>query len=463
MADAAVQARPQMADVGIDNGIEMTDAAVSAHPEFEFDTSTSTSSDQRDSKYQLIWILLNNKSLLESAGLQKALEPVLKGNGHKLSPLVDNDSYIWIDGSSVSVFGKDSNRAKAAITKKVDWLSTFKAFMKLVKDRGDMDKTLTNADNHAKEILTNYYKKLQEDDVKIPFRLNPIVHTKDGVKPHPSYYFGQPAVLKTFSIFRNGQDKPISGDGLKYLMKTINWMDTFTTLLDGFKEVDKYLHEETDPKLRKNLDDNLKIMNEAQKKYEAAKQRVKSSNSKAARSALKAASSAVKATKAVFDIKSKRYNDASVAGVDAFNDRQTDRSVKQTMNSMLNQVSGSGLKGRGLRGAGVAPLEGIVRRGRTYNLKIQGLATPSTYVYRQLGSKYIRIPDLDNKTLVIVQPNRRKCGPKRGISGPLQLMIRTLAFKQFIDQEEYDKLTIDDKKLFKEILAITHLQYNFHD
>ncbi|GMF09971.1 unnamed protein product [Phytophthora lilii] len=27
----------------------------------------------------------------------------------------------------------------------------------------------------------------------------------------------------------------------------------------------------------------------------------------------------------------------------------------------------------------------------------------------------------------------------------------------------YDKLSIDDKILFKEILAITHLQYNFHD
>ncbi|GMF34997.1 unnamed protein product [Phytophthora lilii] len=139
-------------------------------------------------------------------------------------------------------------------------------------------------------------------------------------------------------------------------------------------------------------------------------------NSKAARSALKAASSAVKATKAVFDIKSKRYNDASVADVDDFNDRQTDRSVKQTMNSMLYTVSGIGLKGRGLRGAGVSPLKGVVRRERTYNLnEIQGLATPSAYVYRQLRSKYIRIPDLEAKTLVIVQPNRRKCGPKRKI------------------------------------------------
>ncbi|GMF24700.1 unnamed protein product [Phytophthora lilii] len=137
---------------------------------------------------------------------------------------------------------------------------------------------------------------------------------------------------------------------------------------------------------------------------------------------------------------------------------------------MVDQPSTTGmgvkrkLKGRDLSGAGVAPLEGVVRRGRTYNLnEIQGMATPSAYIYRQLGSKYIRILDIDAKTLVIVQPNRRKCGPKRIISDPLQSMVRTLTFKQHIDQAEYDKLSIDDKKLFKEILAITHLQYNFHD
>ncbi|GMF66128.1 unnamed protein product [Phytophthora lilii] len=104
-------------------------------------------------------------------------------------------------------------------------------------------------------------------------------------------------------------------------------------------------------------------------------------------------------TKAVYDIKSKRYNEASVADVDDFSDRQTDRSVKQTMNSMLNTVSGRRLKGRGHRGAGVAPLEGVVRRERTYNLnEIQGLATPSAYVYRQLRSKYIRLLILKTKS-----------------------------------------------------------------
>ncbi|GMF66470.1 unnamed protein product [Phytophthora lilii] len=211
-----------------------------------------------------------------------------------------------------------------------------------------------------------------------------------------------------------------------------------TTRIKTSRSDDQY-EEDPLPKLLDESEAAFGKYGDAQKRYEAAKQKIKNSNSKAARSALKAASSAVKATKAVFNIKSKRYSDTSVAGVDDVNGRQTDRSVKQTMNSMLNTMS-----------VGAEPLR-------------SSLATSSAYIYRQLGSKYMRIPDLDNKTLVIVQLNRRKCGPKRIISDPLQSMIRTLAFKQQIDQSEYDKLSIDDKKLFKKILAITHLQYNFHD
>ncbi|ETN12898.1 hypothetical protein PPTG_22428 [Phytophthora nicotianae INRA-310] len=126
---------------------------------------------------------------------------------------------------------------------------------------------------------------------------------------------------------------------------------------------------------------------------------------------------------------------------------------------------GGKLKGRGLLGAGMKPLEGVSRnKGQTYNLNdIQGLATPSAYIYRKLGSKFIRLPDLDKRTLTIVQPNRRKVGPMRQISDSLQSMIKDLVFKNKLSQEKYDKLSVDDKKLFKEILSITHLQYNFSE
>ncbi|KAE8953412.1 hypothetical protein PR001_g32892, partial [Phytophthora rubi] len=49
----------------------------------------------------------------------------------------------------------------------------------------------------------------------------------------------------------------------------------------------------------------------------------------------------------------------------------------------------------------------------------------------------------------------------REISDALQGMIKDLVFKNNIEQQKYDKLSVDDKKLFKEILEMTHLQYNF--
>jgi len=475
---------------------------------FLFDNSTSTTNDQTDSKLKMYSIIDKNKELLESNGLMKKIVPILKGT-NKSTPF-DANGYIWIKGSTINVLGKESERIKPAITEKVNWRLSLKAFVDMVRERGlelemvgykdreidvkdftegegearqgtmagideDMDQNLSNADNDAKQILSDYYTGLNSNDVKIPFRLKPIVDTEGVAKTHPDYYFGEPSETRPLNI-RNGKHKQVSGEAWKGLMKSIRWMDTFISLLDGFDELNGYLNDFEDKKRRKNLDDNLKILNEAilstgqdirrqniepyvevdlerlhddserayqeygeaQKRYHEAKKAVKGNSSKAARSALKAAKSAMRATKAVFTAKSKAYSDVA--------------------------NSGSGLKGRGLRGAGVTPLEGVVRRGRTYNLnEIQGLATPSAYTYKQLGSKYIRIPDLDAKTLVIVQPNRRKCGPKCQISDSLQGMVRTLVYKNHIDQAMYDKLSVDDKKMFKEILAITHLQYNFHD
>jgi len=523
---------------------------------FLVDNSSSTHNDQIDSKLKMYSIINKNKELLISNGLMKTIIPILKGT-NKSTPF-DANGYIWIKGSTINVFGKETDRIKPAITEKVNWSLSLKAFVDMVRERGlelemnaddkeidakdftegegearqgtmsgideDMDQKLSNADNDAKKILTDYYTGLNSNGVKIPFRLKPIVDTKGVVKTHPDYYFSEPSETKPLNI-RNGKHKQVSGEALKGLMKSIRWMDTFISLLDGFDELNGYLTDveypfpsndkeaaklvedkKLDQQRRKNLDDNLKILNEAlmstgqdirrqsiepyvqadneeqlqylhedserayqdygeaQKRYDEAKEAVKTNSSKASRSALKAATSAMRATKAVFNAKSKAYSNAKNPYVEEFVELQNDRSVRGVMNDMLNKVSGQGLKGRGLRGAGVAPLDGVVRRGRTYNLnEIQGLATPSAYTYKQLGSKYIRIPDLDAKTLVIVQPNRRKCGPKCQISDSLQGMIRTLVYKNHIDQATYDKLSIDDKKMFKEILAITHLQYNFHD
>ncbi|KAG2996393.1 hypothetical protein PC121_g19399 [Phytophthora cactorum] len=202
-------------------------------------------------------------------------------------------------------------------------------------------------------------------------------------------------------------------------MNRMRWVDTFLTLLSGLEDAYRTTSDIEGPateevnKMIKNVNDNLKIIREvifnntddvkqqsedvyeeseldklhddakrayqlygeAQKRYEEAKKLVKGHNSKSARSALKAASSAMKATKSVYSTKYKEY--CKLAQEIA---EEEDR--ERAADAFAKRSRGEGLKGRGLRGAGVAPLDGVVRRGRTYNLnEIQGLATPSAYVY----------------------------------------------------------------------------------
>ncbi|GMF65461.1 unnamed protein product [Phytophthora lilii] len=101
---------------------------------FLFDNSTSTASDQSDSKLKLFWTISKNKGLLESNGLRKKIVPILKGTT-KSSP-IDENGYVWVDGNSISVFGKSSNRAKQAITKEVNWQLTLRSFINMIRDRG---------------------------------------------------------------------------------------------------------------------------------------------------------------------------------------------------------------------------------------------------------------------------------------------------------------------------------------
>ncbi|GMF28834.1 unnamed protein product [Phytophthora lilii] len=269
--------------------------------------------------------------------------------------------------------------------------------------------------------------------------LKPIVDTKSGVKVNQYYYFSEPTAAKPFYIKKPREQ---SGFWQGFQRSCENSRYTFNSLMIGFEDIERYVYKNDDPPLKKNLEANIQLLNRAildntkstdtsariksyegpqyrddtlqklhddskaaflkygepQWKYDEAKLAIKRNNSKSARSALKAATAAMKATKAVYQIKAKSYSDAK-----------------------LHRGVGSGVKrklqGRGLRGAGVAPLEGFVRRGRTCNLnEIQGLATP--YIYRQLGSKYIRIPDLDAK------PTQT---PPRRLAEPTGVMSATSA------------------------------------
>ncbi|KAJ8571721.1 hypothetical protein ON010_g5114 [Phytophthora cinnamomi] len=276
-------------------------------------------------------------------------------------------------------------------------------------------------------------------------------------------------------------------------------MGTFQSLLTELEDCGKYVDDTGNRNIEKNLNDNLKLLREAIfsnaadiktplgyeaygdetlqelhddaesafQEYGEAQSRLeknihdsKKSESKADKDAVRALRAAVKATKTAYSIKFRAYQ--SKLQQQRENDQMGDNDTLMSASALAKVERANGLKGRGLQGAGVVPLEGVERKGRTYNLNdIQGKATPSAYVYRKLGSKFIRLPDLDKRTLTIVQPNRRKVGPMREISDSLQTMIKDLVFRNDISQEKYDHLSIDDKKLFKEILEMTHLQYNF--
>ncbi|RAW23588.1 hypothetical protein PC110_g19975 [Phytophthora cactorum] len=358
--------------------------------------------DAEDSKLKLFWIISNNKKLLESNGLSKTITPVL--NDHE----VYNKGYVWVDATTIKIFGKESNLPDPAATKIINWQTTLTTFLKTVAERGleltfvgkkdkersvnpyqsidddekeprhgvksgldeGNDEKRSIPENDAKQIIYEYYHHLLKKRVKIPFPLKPIVNSKEGPKPHPNYYFGNPMRDRVLNI-RNSKHKAMYGNVLTDLFKTIRWMDTFELLLNEL--TDSYHAATEDGGVRttekENAVENVKILREvifsnafdtkevstepydydealqklhdeseaafmkygeAQRRYEEAKESVRGSNSKSARSALKAATSAMRATKAVFNIKRKAYNEA---------------------HEFRELPRGSGLKGRGLRGA----------------------------------------------------------------------------------------------------------------
>ncbi|GMF27129.1 unnamed protein product [Phytophthora lilii] len=482
--------------------------------------ATSTKSDDEQSRMKMLWVISKNKEMLESNGLIKSIIPTYK-ESYK-SDKTALEQYVWVKNGSIDVYGKKSNLEHRSALKKVDWQSTLRSFIQMMKDRGlelnmvgesDVERDIKDYkpydDDEEREARHGTKTGLDEDADK-----NLAIPDMEAKKMLYEYYKN-----RYFNI-RNKNHRPVSGNALQDLMKKIRWMDTFYALLSGLEDVHKTASAiknpatEDEKEMIKNVNDNFKVIRKvifsnandirqeseyqyedselirlhdnAERAYrnyeealkqvetirkqikEAEKEARKNNNTrtksvlKAAKSALRAALAAERATKVVYNADYKKYIDT----VKELNEEDQREQAAEEFAQRRKTETGRGvrLQGRGLRGAGIKPLEGVVRRGRTYNLnEIQGLATPSAYVYRQLGSKYIRLPDLDANTLIIVQPNRRKCGPKKDISDSLQAMMKNLVYNKDINQADYDKLSLDDKKLFKEILAITHLQYNFID
>ncbi|GMF33833.1 unnamed protein product [Phytophthora lilii] len=130
------------------------------------------------------------------------------------------------------------------------------------------------------------------------------------------------------------------------------------------------------------------------------------------------------------------------------------------------------LSGRGLKGAGYINKELRDKEGnpikyhsnRGYNLaQLEGTGTYSSMAYKRVGTKFVHLPKLNENLLKVVYPNRSTVGPQRKISDDLAQLIKTLVFDGTIDQQLYDSMSMGDKRVFHELLRITHTQHAMRD
>jgi hypothetical protein len=111
--------------------------------------------------------------------------------------------------------------------------------------------------------------------------------------------------------------------------------------------------------------------------------------------------------------------------------------------------AGKGLVGRGLKGA-----------GRPYNLAdIEGSGRASDLNYKRLGTKFLRTADLNNNRLKLVFPSRNSVGPLRSMSNELTEMVKDLLYNDNISQQAYRALSVEDQRVFYEIVQKTHVNH----
>lgn len=115
-------------------------------------------------------------------------------------------------------------------------------------------------------------------------------------------------------------------------------------------------------------------------------------------------------------------------------------------------LKGRGLKGRGLMGAGTRVLN------RPYNLNaIKGTNSASDLKYKQLGSKFLFMPYLEDNRIKITYPNRCPISKLIACSDDMKTLIKDLAYDGVINQELYNSLSISEKSIFHTILSRCHL------
>jgi hypothetical protein len=128
--------------------------------------------------------------------------------------------------------------------------------------------------------------------------------------------------------------------------------------------------------------------------------------------------------------------------------------------------------GRGLTGAGYINKELKDKDGnlikyhsnKGYNLaQLEGTGNASALAYKRIGTKFLHLPKLNDHLLKVVYPNRSAVGAQKRISAELAQLIKTLVFDGTIDNQLYESLPLADKRVFHELLRITHTQHALRD
>lgn len=251
-----------------------------------------------------------------------------------------------------------------------------------------------------------------EDEIKTKFRFNPsiselkispIVKPKDQPEQFEQrYIFNHNGDL----VYREKPDKMLTATDRTKLLKTIRWGSTHNYIMNEISESYNRLIN-IDPS-RLSASDRVRITN-----LEHTLRRSTPMNTS---------------------------DGHDTADIDDFSTRLAER----------------GLKGRGLRGAGTT----VRKAGRPFNLRdIQGSGTASALKYRELGSKFISLPHLDESKLKLVFANRTSVGRIQPISKELTDVIKELVYDGDVNQQKYQKLDHDDMTIFHEIVKACHLKY----
>jgi len=370
----------------------------------------------------------------------------------------------------------------------------------------DFNRILSMSEEDGQTVLTRYFKRLLSTKTPILFKLHPMVETDNGIVYDQIHYISDPTTKRIVNLANSGDDSSLKGKQFSDTIESIRYLDTLILLINGIGDYEKAAREEMDMVSDATIDFKdasareeakqtaRELIEEVQRHTGFVREAMsgiiqgivqpdewddtmKTPLDKKLETIEKEIAHAEKMLKEAKDLLQKAIRlhdprmDASVSRL------QAARSAVKSWQSLYNtkrktliafyprakpkQTRGKGVVGRGLRGAGYAH---IPRKAKYYNLNdIQGTGLASAYIYRKLGSKYIRIPDLDRRELNIVYPSRKKLGPKRDISDAMQRMLKSLVYDTKIDQAMYDSLTHDDKRLFKEILSATHIQHAFRD